>query len=107
MYEPIIVGNSILPPITSRPSNVICCKMVQLVTMVMRLQTSTVPHRKTRNNHNVHSLETVNQCFCEVGEPSAIWDGQNVDLQLAGGGGGRTTPPIPPWLRVKTGLQMQ
>ena len=46
----------------------------------------------------IHSLETLNQCFCEVGQKIEIWDGQNVDLQLAGWGrgGGRTTSPTPP-----------
>ena len=45
----------------------------------------------------IRSLKTFNQCFCEVGQKSAIRD---VDLQLAGGGGGGTTPPIPLWLRA-------
>ena len=28
----------------------------------------------------IHSLETLSQGFCEVGQKSGIWDGQNVDL---------------------------
>ena len=42
----------------------------------------------------IHSLETLNQCFCEVGQKSALRDSQNVDLQLAGGGGGFVSSPV-------------
>ena len=36
----------------------------------------------------IHSLQTLKQCFCEAGQKSARRDGQNVDLHIAGGGGG-------------------
>ena len=66
----------------------------------MRLQTSTTSQntKQWQCKMIIHSLETLNQCFCEVDQKSAKRDGQNVDLQLAGGGGGggRTTPPTPP-----------
>ena len=62
--------------------------------MVMRLQTSISKYETI--TMFIHSLETLNQFFCEVGQPSAIWDGQNEDLQLAGGGGGSYDYSDPP-----------
>ena len=56
----------------------------------MRLQTSiTLQNTKQwQCKIVIRSLKTFNQCFCEVGQKSAIRDGQNVDPHLAGGGGG-------------------
>ena len=55
----------------------------------------------------IHSLQTLKQCFCEAGQKSAIRDGQNVDLQIAGGGGGGRVVRLlrPPWLRACCSLQ--